>query len=51
MHHDLYFSPDTWGDQIKDDVIIGVHGTYGGIIEMQYMERFAGKSENKRTIG
>jgi hypothetical protein len=51
MHPDLYFSPDAWGDQIKGDVIIWVHGTYGGIIEMQYTKRFAGKSENKWTIG
>lgn len=29
MHRDLYFSPEAWGDQIKEDVIIGVHCMYG----------------------
>jgi hypothetical protein len=53
MHRDLYFSTDAWGDQIKEDVIIGVHGTYGGegVIEMQYTKRLSGKSEDKKNIG
>jgi hypothetical protein len=49
MHRDLYFSPDPWGDKIKDYVITGAHGTYGEIIEIQYTKRFAGKSENKKN--
>jgi hypothetical protein len=30
MHCDLYFSPDAWGDQSKEGVIIWVHNTMGG---------------------
>jgi hypothetical protein len=31
MHRDLYFSPDVWGDQTKEDVIIWVRVTYWGL--------------------
>jgi hypothetical protein len=50
MHRDLYFSPDAWGDIIKEDVIIWVHDTYGRITEMQYTKVYWENGKYKEQL-